>query len=864
MALVERDWVLDVLSGRIDQAASGSGSIVFLSGEAGAGKSSVVRALLANLPSGATALIGGCDSIPAPGQLWPLRDLAEYASPALRDPVLAGADRETLFRATLGELSASPGPTVMVVEDVHWADDATLDLLRFLGRRIEATRGVVIATYRDDDSTQLQRLRLVLGDLATTPASHRIALPPLSRDAVEQLAQGRMEDVDALYERTGGNAFFVTEILAAGYRCPAIVSDAITARYARLSPPARSVLDMAAVLGHSVELGTLRAIAADSENALSDSIESGALLFDGRSVRFRHALIRDAVLATMPPFQRIQVYGRAYDAFRTGVLPADSALLAHLAEEAGRYEDVPAHARAAGNRAAELRSYREAALQYQRAIKHSSTLSLCERSDLLGRLAKVTYYCSSGETDLEILRDLVGVYREAGDLPQLTDHLLWLAQELLSDGHYTEANARAVEAMQTAETLGSWSLRTSALGVQAFLRLVAGETREALALLQPALTLAHENGDLRTSVQLMSAMGDALLETDEAAGIAQLEDAIDLAQAHHFDVEAADAMGTLAVHYTDRYALDLADAAFQSTIEFTAEHELDCWWRAARVGSSRLALARGDWSEAAALAASSIQVRSGCFTNQVYAYLTIVHIRARRGDPEVQAAIEAAEAACFEEPSLRLTTLIDTAKAEAAFLCRDDARARQIAEPAFQRAMGRNLTWFAGELAHIVISAGGTIDAKFALPGPYSFEQSGDWGAAARAWCDLGAPYESARAWAMCSDEASLREALATFERLGARPMAAFVTRRMRSLGIGSIPRGPRAATRSNPRGLTAREIEVLTQLGQGWTNGEIATRLFLSPRTVEHHVSAILLKLDAASRREAVDIATTQGILSA
>jgi DNA-binding CsgD family transcriptional regulator/tetratricopeptide (TPR) repeat protein len=864
MTLLERDWVLDFLATSIEQAASGSGRIVFLSGEAGAGKTAVVRALLARRPAEATVLIGSCDSMPAPGQLWPLRDLAEHAGPALREPVLAGADRETLFRATLAELSSGPGPTVMVVEDVHWADDATLDLLRFLGRRIESTRGVVIATYRDDNTAQVQRLRLVLGDLATTPASHRIVLPPLSRDAVERLAHGRIEDVDALYARTGGNAFFVTEIVAAGNRCPAIVSDAITARYARLSPPARSVLDMAAVLGQSVELGTLRAVVADDENALSDSIESGALLFDGHSVRFRHALIRDAVLATMPPFPRTQAYGRAYDAFRSGALPADAALLAHLAEEAGRFEEVPEHARAAGNRAAELRSYREAALQYQRALKYSSSLSLCERSDLLCRLAGVTYYCGSGETDLDILRDLVDTYREAGDLPQLTDHLIWLAQVLYNEGHYTEARARADEAVKTAETLGDWSQRTSALGVQAHLRLIEGKTREALALLQPALVLAHECGDLRTAVQLMSAAGDALLEFDEVAGVAQLEAAIDLAREHHFDVEAADAMGTLGVHYTDRYQLDRADRAFQNAIAFTAEHDLDCWWRWARVGLSRLALARGDWTEAATLAASAIQVRSGCFTNQVNAYLTIVHIRARRGDPEVDAAIEAAEATCFEDPGPRLKTLIDTAKAEAAVLSGNNDRAQQIARPAFDRAIEHNLHWFAGELAHIIISAGGTIVPGCELPGPYGFEQSGDWEAAVRAWTELGAPYEAARALAMCSDEESLRQALATFEQLGAQPMAAAVMRRMRSLAIGSIPRGPRAATRSHPGGLTAREAEVLVQLGQGWTNGEIATRLFLSPRTIEHHVSAILLKLDAASRREAVDIATSRGILSA
>src|SRR5689334_10491546 len=176
MALLEREWVLDSLSELASAAADGHGSMVFLAGEAGAGKTSVIRAFQAKQSGGAPLLAGACDSIPTPGQLWPLHDMAQHASPLLRDPVLAGADRETLFRAALAELSARPGATIMVVEDIHWADDATLDLLRFLGRRVAETRGLVIVTYRDDDANQLHRLRLVLGDLATIPALHRFTL----------------------------------------------------------------------------------------------------------------------------------------------------------------------------------------------------------------------------------------------------------------------------------------------------------------------------------------------------------------------------------------------------------------------------------------------------------------------------------------------------------------------------------------------------------------------------------------------------------------------------------------------------------------------------------------------------------------
>ena len=853
MALFERDWALETLTNLAAEAAAGRGSVAFIAGEAGAGKTSVIRAFLERQPDRDAALIGACDSIPTPGQLWPLRDLAERASPVLRDPVLAGGDRETLFRATLAELSARPGATIMVVEDIHWADDATLDLLRFLGRRVAETRGLVIVTYRDDDAAQLHRLRLVLGDLATVPELHRLALSPLSRDAVAQLARGREDNIDELYVRTGGNAFYVAEMLAAGTQLPDTIGDAIGARYAHLTPPARTVIEMAAVLGESMELPELQAVAGEHRHALIDSIESGALILEGRTIRFRHALVRDAVLAALTPIARLDLYSRVFDAVQERAASIDPATMAHYAEEAGRFDDVALYARAAAQRATALRSYREAAIQFKRAIRYSAHWDLPQRSELLGQLASATYYCDSGETDLELLRALVRHCRDEGDEPRLVDNLISLAWMLNDDGMLDESAACAEEAVQLADRMRDPAIQAAALCALADIRYQAGDSDAALAMDTIALDLALATGRTRTAIHAGITMGSALLAIDRPTGISVLEDCVERAKREHFDGEVAHALGILGFHYVESYELERGGPILQEMLDFTTDHDLDCWRRWAAIGMSKHGLACGDWSRSAAFAAMAIRIQSGCFLNRLQGHLSIARVRARRGDPDVQQAIDAAIASRGDASFPSIDCAIALAQSEAAYLAGDDAGAIQMAQPALASAIRYRMPWVAGPLAHIVMRAGGDVPSDYEPVGPYQFERDGAWAEAGAAWQALGAPYEAASAHSMLAGEEALRDAFAAFERLGAKPMAARVARRLREFGVASLPRGPRGSTRAHPLGLTAREAEVLTLLAEGYTNSEIAERLYLSERTAEHHVSAILTKLDVKSRRDAV-----------
>jgi DNA-binding CsgD family transcriptional regulator len=148
-----------------------------------------------------------------------------------------------------------------------------------------------------------------------------------------------------------------------------------------------------------------------------------------------------------------------------------------------------------------------------------------------------------------------------------------------------------------------------------------------------------------------------------------------------------------------------------------------------------------------------------------------------------------------------------------------------------------------------------------AVAAPYASELRDDWAAAAREWDKRGCPYEAALARADSGEEALLERALASFQRLGAVPAARATARRLRLRGVRSIARGPRRSTIENPGQLTSRQIEILALLADGLTNAEIAARLYITPKTVAHHVSAILGKLDVRSRRQAAAQAARLGL---
>jgi predicted ATPase len=271
--LLEREPELAALTDALAAVAARSrGALVLVSGEAGVGKTSVLRRFCDEHTGGVQVVSGACDPLFTPSPLGPLVDVADRLGGDFAEALAEGRDLHELVAALVRSLAAR-APAVLVFEDVHWADEATLDVLRVLIRKIEDVGALVVLAFRDDELDWSHPLRRMLGELATQRSVTRLRLAPLSPDAVAELARPHDADAVELYRTTGGNPFFVVEVLASGGdRIPATVREAVLARGARLSPEARSLLEAVALVPPRAELWLLEALLDGPPDRLEECI----------------------------------------------------------------------------------------------------------------------------------------------------------------------------------------------------------------------------------------------------------------------------------------------------------------------------------------------------------------------------------------------------------------------------------------------------------------------------------------------------------------------------------------------------------------------------------------------------------------
>jgi hypothetical protein len=310
--LLERDRELGELAQAAREAAAGNGGLVLVSGEADIGKSSLVRAVRGVLLAGGRLLVGHCDDLGTPRTLGPLRDLVGHVGAELTRALAEGGERDAVLAALRAELGWAGHPTVLVVEDVHWADEATLDVLRYLARRIAGLPAVLVLTYRDDELTREHPLQQLLGQASASGRVRRLPLRRLSQDAVRWLSAASRVDAGLVFALTSGNSFFVIEVLASGDgdRVPSTVADAMLARVRRLDPASQAALDQLAVVPSTVERWLVDALLPGGLAALAAAEEHGLLTVSPASVAFRHELTRQAVADSLPVVRRVELNRR--------------------------------------------------------------------------------------------------------------------------------------------------------------------------------------------------------------------------------------------------------------------------------------------------------------------------------------------------------------------------------------------------------------------------------------------------------------------------------------------------------------------------------------------------------------------------
>jgi DNA-binding CsgD family transcriptional regulator/tetratricopeptide (TPR) repeat protein len=847
--LLERDAELRRLREALGRAGRGQGSVALVSGEAGIGKSSLVRALAAGAPARTRVLLGVCDDLGTPRTLGPFRDMARGAGGLLVAAVDAGADRDTVFEAVHRELAGRP--TLMVVEDLHWADDATLDVVRWLAWRIAALPSLLVLTYRDDEPRDDHGLRRVLGALARQD-TERVGLRRLSPAAVEELSAASGADADAVLQATGGNPFFVSEVLAnPDEPVPATVRDAVLARLEGLSDDTRRALELLSTVPGQVERWLAERLLGDAPAALDEAERRGVLEADPAGVWFRHELARRAIEQQLPPTARVACHRQVLAALTTrpGV---ELARLAHHAAQAGQPSEVVRHGLAAAREAAAAGAFTEALAHYDLVLRWSGLLPTEQRATVLEESVWVLYNLSRFEAAVARAREVARLRERTGDPAMLGQALTTLSRMLYmvnDPGGSEEAVGRAVALLAP---LGDRHRLARAATYEAAILKLTDRLGEAIARAREALALGEATGQRDVVAHSLNYLGSALLDLGDPGGAEHLRRSVATARAAHHYEYAQRGYTNLVEGLYRLGRFDELDEPLAAGLAYArgygfASHEYNL-----EAHRCMLLTLRGRWDEAEAglrrlLAGEDPGVLAS------FGLSALGRLLARRSDPGAGALLEQAWQAATRTNSVQAIALAGIARVEAAWLAGDHRAAAELARLPLERAAAPGAERYRGELLRYLARCGRAAGAFAGCPPEFSLGIEGDWRGAAEAWAALGAPYEQALELAASDRPPEMLEALRSLEQLGATAAGDLVRRQLRRQGVTRLPRRPLPRTRANPGGLTDRQLEVLGLLADGLTNAEIADRLVVSVRTVDHHVAAILAKLNVGSRREAV-----------
>lgn len=838
--LLERDDASAVIVDAVDAAVAGRGSVVAIEGEPGIGKSALLAHALRDVVGDAVVLAGRCDDLSIPRPLAPFVDAA--GSAGLTDDDLASADA---LRARLRSLLAGDSLTVVAIEDAHWADVATLEILAFLARRVAGAAGLVLVTFRSspDPASPVRRA------LAAAPPDgiRHLRLAPLSMEAVVSLVSrmGPSATVDAreVHAATAGNPFLVTELIRSDGAIPATVRDSVAQRLSWVDDAARQLASWLSVMPAPASWSLVEHLEPDWADAVEQLERVHLVATDDRGVGFVHDLTRRAIEDGTSHAMRRRQHRMVFDALRG--IGGDPAEIAHHAAAIGEVDLLIDASIEACARAAAAGAHVEALSHVERVLPHADRLPRDDRR----RLHEVaSHEYSLNDRMPEALDHARRCVDASIDPDDRSEALAWLSLVEWVMGRIDDSRQHLAESV---EVLGGSSPPTELLHRVATDLAHRSRWTDAWGWAIRALRQAERSGDERGLALALGAaeMVGAVVD-DPVVARERGDRAIEIYRREGMQRELWIAVGNRVAR--DINSLRIDDCRESVAAAVALDEQLDVasyrsWLTAQR---ARYALYTGQWDVARALAESALAtIPDGL--HRATPQMVLALLEARCDGPPRDPLDEAAHLVGTSDDIQRVGNLA-VAIAELAWLGADVDRS--WIDHAIRLAADSGHSRYVADLAVWSRRLDGT-DSPVIDRGPRALlaELAGDWRAAADEWGSMSCPYERALSLAFSDDAEAMQEAVHVVTELGARRTADRIRQMLRSKGV-NLARGPRASTRRNVAGLTNRQAEVAGLLAEGLSNDEIAERLFVSPKTVDHHVSAVLAKLGVERRTDVAD----------
>jgi len=861
--LIERDSFLAIMQAKFENVSEGKGHCIFVGGEAGIGKTSLVRAFCKEIKSDCKTYQGTCDALFSPRPLAPLYDILLQMGNDLSENSDDVTDRTAFFARFFHKLKTQKGISLIVFEDIHWADEATLDFIKFLARRITQLRCLFILTYRDNEIHSHHLLRNVLGQLPLDSFT-RLKLTPLSRQAVEKMAKEKGYKGEDVYSISGGNPFYVNEILASySPGVPDNIKDSILSVYNRLDEKTKQLWQILSVLPTGLEIRYLEKMEPSFTAAIESCLESKILISEKEFIFFKHELYRRTIEASLSPLVRMALNKKIIDLLKESFEQRrEIERIIHHAKNANEYEVIVKYAPLAARQAASVGAHIEASKLYLTAIENyqgKDSDTLIQFYEAYAFECYLTGQIKEGVIYAEKSLNLLMKKNEVEKICNCMKLLSWL--------WWFDCNRKKAETYATRpiEMLTGPSSRIKAMAFSHLgrLKMLSDEKDECLFWSEKATTMAKELEDEEILCYTLNSEGTMLAKSESSRqkGLELLQQSMDIALKNNHDEYAGHVYCNLGSNAVVMKDYRFAKKYLEEGIQFCDDRDISLGTKYLLAYKARIGLETGDWNEAYRIANNLIENENQTLVVRLVALVVVATIKMRRGHSDVLPLLLEAKDNALKTLEPQRIIPVMAALLEYEWITGNNLIEKAILDDVMNIIEPRGIIYENSAFAFWLLKARTQkVQLREFFDG-YKVDNPATALNASYLWKQLGCPYEQALAL-FEGGEDDKRKAIEIVHNLGADAVYEKMKLEMRRSGIKSIPRGIRKSTQSNSALLTGRELDVLQLLNEGLQNKEIAFRLFISAKTVDHHISSIFFKLDVNSRAKAVQQAVRLEII--